>query len=245
MQTIAKPLKQLGRRYAKAGREALLEHSPSWVRRSFGPAASYFDLMVLDHGIFRLFYLNKHKLGTKAWRAAQPAPHDIAQLKRMGVKTIVNLRGERLSGSYWLEVEACKRHGLKMENCVVRSRAAPSIAELRNVRELFQRIEYPALVHCKSGADRAGLISTIYMHLIEGQPIEQAVQQLSLKYGHIKQADTGVIDHFFAKYIEANQREPIGFYDWVENIYEPSEVLKTFRANGFASRIVSGVLRRE
>ena len=110
----------------------------------------------------------------------------------MGIKTVVNLRGERMSGSYWLEVAACKRHGITMENCLVRSRAAPSVEELRNVRDLFERIEFPALMHCKSGADRAGLISTLYMHIVEGQPIEKAVEQLSLKYGHIKQADTGV-----------------------------------------------------
>ena len=199
----------------------------------------------MDHGIFRLFYLNKHQLGSRAWRAAQPAPHDIAQLKRMGIKTIVNLRGERLCGSYWLEVAACKRYDIKMVNCVVRSRAAPSIEELRNVRDLFERIEFPALIHCKSGADRAGLISTLYMHIVEGQPIETAVKQLSLRYGHIKQADTGVLDHFFQNYIEANNRSPIAFFDWVENVYEPAEVLKTFRANGLASRIVNDILRRE
>ena len=74
MATIAKPLKQLVRRYSTASRQALLDHSPNWLRKSLGPTASYLDLMFVDHGIFRLFYLNKHRLGAKAWRAAQPAP---------------------------------------------------------------------------------------------------------------------------------------------------------------------------
>ena len=245
MATIAKPLKQLVRRYSTAARKALLDHSPNWMRRLLGPAASYFDLMVMDHGLFRLLYLNRHRLGLRAWRSAQPAPHDIAGFKRRGIKTIVNLRGERVSGSYWLEVAACERLGIKLENCVVRSRAAPSIEELRNARALFQRIEYPILLHCKSGADRAGLMSVLYMHLIEGEPIEQAVKQLSIKFGHFKQADTGVLDHFFACYIAANRREPIAFFDWVENVYDPAEVLSTFRANSIVSRIVNDVLRRE
>jgi protein tyrosine/serine phosphatase len=238
-------MKQLVRRYTRASRQALHDHSPGWLRRTFGPAASYFDLMIMDHGIARLFYSNKHKLGRKAWRSAQPAPHDIARLRRLDIKTIINLRGERLSGGYWLEVAACKRHGIKMENCTLRSRAAPSVSELQAVRDLLARIEYPVLIHCKSGADRAGLMSVLYMHLVEEQPIEQALDQLSLKFGHIKQADTGVLDHFFHQYLEANQREPIAFYDWVENVYNPKEVLKTFRANTMLSRIMKDVFRRE
>lgn len=242
---IVKPLKQLVRRYTTAGRLALLERSPLWLRRALGPAASYVDLLVMDHGIFRLFYLNQHRLGSNAWRAAQPAPHNIASLKRLGIKTIINLRGERMSGSYWLEVAACKRHGIPLENCILRSRAAPSVEELQSVRRLLARVEYPIFVHCKSGADRAGLFSTLYMHLVEGEPIEKAVEQLSFKFGHIRQADTGVLDHFFAGYIAANKVEPIEFFDWVENVYNPTEVLATFRSSGLASRIVKDVLRRE
>ena len=30
------------------------------------------------------------------------------------------------------------------------------------------------LMHCKSGADRAGLMSVLYRHLHEGVPIEEA-----------------------------------------------------------------------
>ena len=245
MAAIAKPLKQLVRRYSTASRKALLEHSPGWLRKSLGPAASYVDLMFMDHGIFRLLYLNKHRIGPKAWRAAQPAPHNIAQFKRLGIKTIVNLRGERMSGSYWLEVAACKRFGIRLENCVMRSRAAPSVEELLAARALFERIEFPMVLHCKSGADRAGLMSVLYMHLVEGQPIEQAAEQLSFKFGHFKQADTGVLDHFIASYIAADRRAPIAFFDWVQNEYDPAEVLGTFRANGVASRIVNDILRRE
>ena len=154
MLTIAKPLKQLVRRYSTASRRALFDHSPGWLRKSLGPVASYVDLMLFDHGVFRAVYLNKHKLGKNAWRSAQPAPHDIARLKQQGIRTIINLRGERMCGSYWLEQAACKRHGIKFENCVMRSRAAPSILELRAARALFRRIEYPALIHCKSGASK-------------------------------------------------------------------------------------------
>jgi len=240
-----KPLKRWIRRYSSAGRKALAERSPLWMRRFLGPSASYIDLMLMDHGLFRLIYLNEHRLGKNAWRSAQPAPHDIARLKRAGIRTVINLRGDRMCGSYWLEVEACRRHGIRLETCVLRSRAAPSVKELHAARETLQRVEYPILIHCKSGADRAGLMSALYLHIIEGQPMEHCLRQLSLRYGHIRQADTGVLDHFIMRYIEANRRQPIEFYDWVDNGYDPEEVLRTFRANSLASRFVNDILRRE
>ena len=245
MPRIAKPLKRWVSRRTTAGRKALIAHAPAWVQRLFGPTANYLDMLLVDHGIFRLAYLNRHRLGGRAWRSAQPAPHHIATMKRLGIKTIVNLRGERLCGSYTLERNACRRHGIELENYKVRSRAAPSLEELRGARDLFRRIEYPMLLHCKSGADRAGLMSVLYMHLVEAQPMEQAIKQLSLRFGHIRQADTGVIDMFFERYIEANAQQPIDFFEWVETAYKPKELQRSFRASGMANRLVNDILRRE
>lgn len=227
-------------------RVAMQERSPAWLKRSVGPVALYFDMLFIDHGIFRMAYLNKHQVAdSPVWRSAQPAPGDIARMAKAGVRTIVNLRGERLCGSYWLEEAACKKYGIAFENFQVRSRDAPSLEELRGARDLFQRIAYPMWMHCKSGADRAGLMSVLYLHVHEGVEIEEAVKQLSLKYGHIKQADTGVLDYFFERYITYNRETPIDFFDWVETVYDPVEVRNTFRANGLANRLVNSILRRE
>jgi protein tyrosine/serine phosphatase len=193
-----------------------------------------------------VIYLNKHRIaGTDGWRSAQPTPYQIRSLARSGIKTIVNLRGERLCGSFWLEEAACARHGVKLENFQVRSRAAPNKSELYNARELFERIEYPMLMHCKSGADRVGLMSVLFLHVHHGVPIAEALKQLSLKYGHIRQADTGVLDHFFETYLAYNAKTPISFYDWVDTVYDPQEVRDSFLANGWANRLVNGILRRE
>lgn len=228
-------------------RLAMIAYSPDWLKRTVGPILAYGDMLFIDHGVLRMFYLNLHRIaGTNAWRSAQPAPHQIARLaKREGIRTVVNLRGERLCGSYWLEQGVCEHHGLKLENYQVRSRAAPSVEELRGARDLFRRVEYPILMHCKSGADRAGLMSVLFLHLHEGVPIEEAVKQLSLKYGHIRQADTGVLDYFFERYIAYNNENPIDFFDWVETVYNDDEVRDSFRAEGWANRIVNTILRRE
>ncbi len=246
MAKFAKPLRSALKRVGVSARRGAVAHAPDWLKRSLGPVVSYLDMLFVDHGIFRVIYLNKHRIaGTDGWRAAQPTPHQVARLARSGVKTIVNLRGERLCGSYWLETAACARHGVKLENFQVRSRAAPTRAELHGARDLFERIEYPMLMHCKSGADRVGMMSTLFLHVRHGVPIAEATAQLSLKYGHIRQADTGVLDHFFECYLDYNDKTPIKFFDWVDTVYDPQEVGQTFNANGFANRIVNSVLRRE
>lgn len=228
-----------------AWRTGLIEHSPGWMRRAFGPGAMFLDSMLIDHGVFRCFYLNQHALADDAWRSAQPAPHQLRRFKREGVKTIVNLRGDRMCGSYWMEEQVCRDLGLKLVNFQVRSRAAPSVEEIRAARELFSTIEYPMVMHCKSGADRAGLMSVLYRHFREGMPIGQAKEELSLRYGHIRQAATGILDHVFDRYLADSEIEPMSFMDWVETRYDPDELTQSFKSNGWANRFVDTVLQRE
>ena len=182
--TLTKQARRAVKRVTLVWRQSLLDDTPPWLRRLAATPASYFDMLFIDHGIFRIVYSNRHALDVRAFRSAQPAPHHIRSLARQGIRTIVNLRGERLCGSYWLEQAACQRHGIALVNYQVRSRAAPSREELRGARALFEQIEYPMLMHCKSGSDRAGLMSVLYRHLKLGEPMEQAIKQLSLRYGH-------------------------------------------------------------
>jgi protein tyrosine phosphatase (PTP) superfamily phosphohydrolase (DUF442 family) len=245
MAKIAKHQRRFLRHKVRDLRQAIGDSAPPWMRSAFGPFVHYADMLFVDHGVFRLFYQNRHKLGGAAWRSAQPAPHQIRQLARLGIRTIVNLRGERYCGSYWLERQACEQNGIHLEDFQVRSRAAPSKEEVFAARDLFQRISYPMLMHCKSGADRAGLMSALYLIVKENMPVEKAAGQLALRYGHIRQADTGVLDFFFERYLADNAREPIEFFDWVARIYDADELKRSFAAKSWANVLTNSVLRRE
>lgn len=242
---LGKQTKRAVKRVTMAWRQSLHDRCPAWLKRVAGKPASYFDMLLIDHGIFRVIYVNRHALDRHASRSGQPAPFQIRRFARDGVRTIVNLRGEWSNGSYWLEQEACRRHGIKLVNFRVRSRAAPSREELRGARDLFERVDYPILMHCKSGSDRAGLMSVLYRHLRQGLPMDQAIKELSPRYGHFRQADTGVLDAFFERYIADAKKRPMPFFEWVETIYDPDELKSTFRAKGWANRIVNTILRRE
>ncbi len=69
--------------------------------------------------------------------------------------------------------------------------------------------------------------------------------QLSLKYGHIKQAKTGLIDCFFEGYQKRSAESPIDFYEWVETEYDRKAMKEEFMAKGWASLLVDAILQRE
>jgi protein tyrosine phosphatase (PTP) superfamily phosphohydrolase (DUF442 family) len=231
------------RRVKYVWRGLLNERSPAWARRLLGPAGCYLDMLFLDHGLLRLIYANQHRLGERAWRSGQPAPHHVSALARLGVRTIVNLRGERMCGSYLLERSSCERYGITLVNFKIRSRAAPRPEEVKAAAELFAQIQYPMLLHCKSGADRAGLMSVLCRFLVEGAPLMEAKQQLSLRYGHSRQWSSGILDHFFERYIEDNRCRPMPFLDWIDKVYDPQELERSFRSRG--NRPGSHALGRE
>ncbi len=242
---IWKPFKRRIQRVTRGIRSFVAENSPEVVKKYLGPGFDYIDMLLIDHGIFRVIYFNKHQIADGVYRSSQPAPHQIRSLARQGIKTIINLRGERECGSYRLEKKHCEKNGINLINFTMYSRAAPDPAMIREAEKLFEDVEYPILMHCKSGADRAGLASVLHMMLHQKQPIEQAQKQLSLKFGHIRQAETGVLDYFFDQYVDAKAVSNISFYDWLDTDYKQKELKQNFQANGFMNVLVNKILRRE
>jgi protein tyrosine/serine phosphatase len=245
---MASNLKE-AKRGLRRKRDALLHsaihNSPLWLQRRAAPALCYLEMLLVDYGITRTIFNNRHKIAADVWRSAQPAPHHISWAAEHGVKTVINLRGDQTFGTRWLEERACKQHGIKLVDLKLRSRSAPERDELHAARQAIEESAFPMLVHCKSGADRAGLMSVLVLHLRHGVPIAEAKKQLSLRYGHVRQADTGILDYVFNRYLADNARVPISFWNWVETVYDPAEINRTFRAKGWANRLVNGVLHRE
>ncbi len=204
------------------------------------------DLVWGDHGFLRAAFSNFHWIEPgKMARANQPAPSDIDRYGAAGVKTVLNLRGKSDTGYYVLEKEACERNGMVLVDQRMHSRQPPSREQVRQAKHLFQSIEYPALMHCKSGADRAGAMAVLYAHFAMGQPIERAIAQLSLKYLHVKQGKTGMIDFFFQSYLDAAKLSGKPFLQWVEEDYDMKAVIESFHSQWWANLLVDRILRRE
>ena len=204
------------------------------------------DLIWADHGFLRARFSNFHWVepGVMA-RANQPSPQQVGRYAQLGIKTILNLRGASDTGYYALEREACERHGIAMLDARMFSREPPSREKVREAKAIFETIQYPALMHCKSGADRAGVMAVLYKHLKMGLPIEAAIEQLSLKYLHVRQGKTGMLDFFFATYLEETKANSKPFMAWVEEDYDQAAVKSAFMGEWWANILVDKILRRE
>ena len=204
------------------------------------------DYLWKDHGVLRLRFHNMHEVGGGLWRANQPSPDRLEWLAAQGFKTILNIRGTQPGVCYYdLEREACERHGLAMHDMPFGSREAPYVDRIQRAAKIFESIEYPALVHCKSGADRAGLISVLFALIHLNLPYEQAIEHLSLKYLHVKAGKTGVLDYFFETYRVYNDSNPIGFMEWVETVYDREAVQANFMSSWWGNLLTERLLRRE
>lgn len=206
---------------------------------------AWLDLLIADHGVLRLVHLNKHRVGAQLWRSAQPSPKDIARLARQGLRTIINLRGGRSHGAWQLEKDAAARHGITIVDLVLRSREAPDRETLLGLPEFFARINYPALAHCKSGADRAGLFAALYLLIVEKADSRRAMAELTLGKGHFRHAEAGILDAFLEAYRDEGEARGKPFLDWVREDYDPAALKARFRARRFSRLISDVLLRRE
>lgn len=203
------------------------------------------DLIWGDHGFLRARFGNFHWVSPEMARANQPSPSQIARYAEMGFKTIINLRGPSDTGYYALEREACDAHGIKLVDLRMHSREAPSKEQVLAAKQIFETIQYPALMHCKSGADRAGVMAVLYEHFRRGKPIAEALQQMSLKYLHVKHGKTGVIDFYFETYLRETAESGKPFLQWVEEDADPVKIKAAFISSWWANLLVDKILRRE
>jgi protein tyrosine/serine phosphatase len=210
-----------------------------------GRTVAWIDSLFIDHAVFRLVWSNLHEVVPgRIYRCNHPTPMRLRRMtRRLGLRTLLNLRGQTRSGSDALSREAAGALGLTFHDIALESRGAPQRDRIIRLHGIYTAMQTPAIMHCKSGADRAGLAAGL-MVLFAGGTAAEALRQLSWRFGHIRQARTGILDAFFLRY----QREGEGrksFLDWVQQDYDEAALRKDFRANGLASFINDWVLAHE
>lgn len=184
-----------------------------------------------DHAVLRIFWTNFYKVAPGVFRSNQPTHKRFERLQAQGFRTVLNLRGRSNAAHYLTEEESCAQLGLELVTVNLFARQAPNKPEIIAMIDAFRSIEKPFVMHCKSGADRAGFASAVYLMVIEGRPLTEARKMLSLKYLHVSFTKTGVLDHVLNAYETRNAREPISFEDWIRNEYDSYTMQTDFNAD--------------
>jgi len=106
-------------------------------------------------------------------RGAMPGPGGYATLKRMGIRTVVNLR---TTESEKKQVEAA---GMRSVEIPMNMLGNGDIGKVDRVVEIMaDPTQQPVFVHCKLGEDRTGIVVAAYRMKIEGWPLELAEAEM-------------------------------------------------------------------
>ena len=211
-----------------------------------GRRAALANSLFVDHAVLRQGWRNWGVVAPgRLFRSNHPSPWQLRDAaRRHGLRTVVNLRGERRDcGSDALSRAEAARLGLAHLDAPFESRGAPHRDRLLRLAGIFDAMEEPALIHCKSGADRTGLAAGVFL-MLEGGTSAAALDQLHWRHGHVSASRTGILDAFFRLY--ARQAEGrVAFLDWVRDGYDEDRLRADFTSRPWADRLVDGVLRRE
>ncbi|PZQ84307.1 MAG: protein tyrosine phosphatase [Ancylobacter novellus] len=103
-----------------------------------------------------------------------------------GIRTIINLRGPS-EDAHWYREEAkiAEEHGVRLVDLTWSARRELTDEQVKTYLATLADAPRPILVHCRSGVDRTGLASAIYLAVVKKADEFTAETQLSLLFGHI------------------------------------------------------------
>lgn len=182
----------------------------------------------IDHGFIRRFWTNIDEIYPSIWRGNHPPTERFRSLKGIQINTVINLRGSKNTPFYREEASLCEELGFDLISISFSASRAPEKSSLVQLLDAFDQAKRPIFMHCKSGADRAGLASAIFLIVHTNTTPDLAKKMLSLRYLHLKWSRTGILDRFLMTYLACNATEPIPFRVWVEKCYDPLALEEEF-----------------
>jgi protein tyrosine/serine phosphatase len=119
---------------------------------------------------------NAGKIADALYRGAQPKEQGLSELKKLGITTIVDLRGEDPEKVEW-EREVAESLGMRFVHIPVSGWSPPTNEQVVQFLSLFR--DNPGqkiFVHCRFGDDRTGVFVATYRMAFEKWPAERALK---------------------------------------------------------------------
>jgi tyrosine-protein phosphatase SIW14 len=116
---------------------------------------------------------NFHQVDEHIYRGGQPHGESFAGLAKIGIKTVIDLRGER---SEQTAVQSAGMHYIRLPWSGFQAPADSQIAAVLSL--LNDNSSWPVFVHCRRGADRTGTAIACYRiahdHWTNQQALDEA-----------------------------------------------------------------------
>ena len=120
---------------------------------------------------------NAGKINDSLFRGAQLRAEGFEQLKKLGITTIVDLRGEDPDKIKW-ERQQAESAGMRFVNIPVSGWSPPTNEQVAQFLSLFKNRNEKIFVHCRFGDDRTGVFVATYRMALEKWSAEQAMKEM-------------------------------------------------------------------
>lgn len=116
---------------------------------------------------------NLYRVSDDLYRSGQPSAEGLANLERMGVKTVVNLR------SFTSDRDEMEGTGLESVEMHVKAWHAEEEEAIEFLRIVTDPERVPVLVHCNLGSDRTGTMCALYRIVVQSWSKEEAIDEMT------------------------------------------------------------------
>ena len=145
------------------------------------------------------------------YRSAQLSEEELTrQVKKLGIRSVINLRGENLGEDWYeAEVKTAKNLNVSLINYRMSAQVRLTMEQMNELVLVMKGAPKPLLIHCRAGADRTGLASAVYC-LEEGMAPSFMHLQLSTGLGHCPYLFSASIamDQSLAHYMQVKSGHP-------------------------------------
>lgn len=116
---------------------------------------------------------NFYKVSDNLYRGAQPTAEGMRQLKKIGIKTVVNLRLLHSDRDEIGNTELTYRH-------IPMTAFIPKTSDVVHFLQIVTDSNCtPVFVHCQHGSDRTGLMCAIYRIVVQGWSKDEAIAEMT------------------------------------------------------------------
>lgn len=144
----------------------------------------YVHFYFFDHGWIRAIYDNYSVVDEKLHRSSHPSYSTLKKAASLGITQVISLRHPGKISYQLLEEIWTDRLGLKFISYSMSASDISDPSTYLNILDQINNNRGKTLIHCKSGADRSGLVSALYLLNQSVPQIQKSLQMLNWKFGH-------------------------------------------------------------